>query len=216
MSNLSPDLLLRAYAVGVFPMADGAHSADIYWFDPEMRGILPLDKVHFPRRLLRTVRQGHYDVRVDSAFDEVIDACAQTAPGRLSTWINGDVKGACKSLADAGFAHSVECWKDGTLVGGLYGVAMGGAFFGESMFHRERDASKVALVHLVARLVYHGFALLDTQFVNHHLEQFGAIEIPREEYRKLLIKAMPINTQFADGSESLIMSKFLQSNSHTS
>ena len=165
MIRLTPEVLLRAYAVGIFPMAESAENTDLYWFDPEMRGILPLDRVHVPRRLRRTVRSGRFWVRVDTAFEEVIRTCAEPTERRPKAWINYQILDLYCALHRRGFAHSIEAWQDDRLVGGIYGVAPGGAFFGESMFSRVSDASKVALVHLVARLWYGGLSLLDTQFV---------------------------------------------------
>ena len=193
--KLTPELLLRTYAVGIFPMAEGADDPTVFWLDPDMRGVLPLDRFHVSRRLQRTVSRAPFDVRLDSAFDEVVAACAEPARGRPSTWINDEIATLYSGLARMGHAHSVECWKDGCLVGGLYGVTLGGAFFGESMFSRAADASKVALCHLVARLRRAGFLLLDTQFVTDHLAQFGALEIPREEYRERLAAALKLDTE---------------------
>jgi leucyl/phenylalanyl-tRNA--protein transferase len=184
--ELKPELLLRAYAVGIFPMAESRRDPEVHWIDPDHRGILPLDGFHVPRRLKRTVRKGFFDVRCDSAFDRVIEGCATPAPGRKETWINPIIEGLYGELHQMGFAHSVECWREDRLVGGLYGVSLGAAFFGESMFSRESDASKVALVHLVARLVKGGYQMLDTQFETPHLRQFGAVEIPRDLYRRRL------------------------------
>lgn len=192
MTEITPDLLLRAYAAGVFPMAESSDADDLFWVDPEMRGIIPLDEFHIPKRLARTVRAAPYAVTFDRDFKGVIDACASEQSGRGKTWINAPIKQLYTSLFEAGFAHSVECWQDEKLVGGLYGVALGGAFFGESMFHTARDASKIALVHLVARMKAGSYRLLDTQFVTDHLEQFGAIEVTRAEYQTLLAKAVPI------------------------
>lgn len=196
MVELSPTLLLRAYAAGVFPMAESATSTEIYWFDPKVRGILPLDGFHVPRRLRRTIRQERFAVTIDRAFPEVVAGCAAPADDRQSTWINAEIRDQYGELHRLGFAHSVECWLDGRLVGGAYGVALGGAFFGESMFSRVTDASKVALVHLVARLRRAGFRLLDTQFVTEHLTQFGAREIPRAHYRRLLERALAVTVDF--------------------
>ena len=193
--KLTPELLLRTYAVGIFPMAEGADDPAVFWLDPDMRGVLPLDRFHVSRRLQRTVARTPFDVRLDSAFDEVVAACAEPAPDRPTTWINDEIAGLYSGLAQMGHAHSVECWSDGCLVGGLYGVTLGGAFFGESMFSRSPDASKVALCHLVARLRRAGFTLLDTQFVTEHLAQFGALEIPREKYRERLAAALKIDTE---------------------
>ena len=189
---LTPDLLLAAYQAGVFPMADPG--GDIGWYAPDPRGVLPLDAFHVPKSLRRVVRQGRFTVRTDTAFREVMEACAAAAPGREDTWISRDIVRAYTALHRLGFAHSVECWQDGAdgpeLVGGLYGVALGGAFFGESMFHRATDASKVALVHLIERLRAGGYVLLDTQMTTSHLERFGAVEIPRAEYERRLAEAL--------------------------
>ncbi len=193
---LSPEVLLRAYAAGIFPMAEGAADKGVFWVDPHMRGILPLDAFHVPRRLRRTLRKQPFEVRVNTAFERVIGECAAPAPGRRSTWISKLIREAYTRLHERGYAHSVECWKDGELVGGLYGVSLGAAFFGESMFSRVRDASKVALVHLVARLNAGGFRLLDTQFVTDHLRRFGAVEIPRYEYHLLLDSALRASADF--------------------
>jgi leucyl/phenylalanyl-tRNA--protein transferase len=194
--ELTPDDLLRAYASGLFPMAERRDDPDLYLFDPEVRGIIPLDCFHVPRRLARRVRQGRFDLRVDSAFAAVIEACAEARPGRRETWINRKILALYGALFERGAAHSVESWRDGRLVGGLYGVVLGGAFFGESMFSRETDASKVALVHLIERLRRGGFSLLDTQFLTPHLESFGSIEIPRDEYHGRLRQALDIDAKF--------------------
>jgi leucyl/phenylalanyl-tRNA---protein transferase len=216
MTGLTAQLLLRAYAAGIFPMAESAESEELYWFDPEQRGILPLDAMHVPRRLRRTVRQGRFDVRIDSDFPAVIQGCAEATEDRPKTWINREIMRLYSTLYDLGFAHSVESWLDGRLVGGLYGVALGGAFFGESMFSREADASKVALVHLVARLRYTGFILLDTQFVTEHLSQFGATEIPRMAYRAQLARALKIAPDFTGPREDEVIQAYLQSITQTS
>ncbi|WP_051340213.1 leucyl/phenylalanyl-tRNA--protein transferase [Azospirillum halopraeferens] len=197
MIELNAQLLLRAYAAGIFPMAESAESPELYWFDPERRGILPLDAFHVPRTLRRTVRRGGFEVRVDTDFAAVIRACAEPTAERPKTWINADIVRLYCELHAAGFAHSVECRRDGRLAGGLYGVSLGSAFFGESMFSRETDASKVALVHLVARLRAAGYTLLDTQFVTDHLSRFGAVEIPRAEYRRRLAAALSRTADFA-------------------
>ena len=186
--RLDPHQLLYAYAQGIFPMAH--EDGNIYWYDPDPRAILPLDQFHVPRRLARTVRQEPFDLRVDTAFREVIEACAAPAPGRESTWISADIVEAYDRLHGLSFAHSVEAWQDGRLVGGLYGVAINSFFAGESMFSRERDASKVTLVHLVERLTAKGFLLLDIQFLTAHFRQFGAKEIPRRDYKTLLAQAL--------------------------
>lgn len=187
---LTPELLLRAYAYGVFPMAESRDSDELYWIDPQLRGILPIDDFHVPKRLKRTIRQGKFEVRIDCAFEEVIDGCAEAREGRENTWINEPIRRLYTALFDMGFAHSVETWRDGRLVGGLYGVAIGGAYFGESMFSRERDASKVALVYLTARLKRGRYTLVDTQFVTDHLKRFGAHEIPRGTYHVRLQEAL--------------------------
>lgn len=190
MTEITPDLLLRAYAHGLFPMADDAESEDLFWLDPPMRGVLPLDGFVIPRRLRRTVRRGRFELRFDTAFDEVMRACAAPAPDRPKTWINDRILALYTALHAIGHAHSVECWADGKLAGGLYGVALGGAFFGESMFSRATDASKVALVHLVAALREGGFTLLDTQFTTPHLARFGGREIPQADYKAQLARAL--------------------------
>jgi leucyl/phenylalanyl-tRNA---protein transferase len=190
MVEVTPELLLRAYRAGLFPMAETRRGNRLYWLDPEKRGVLPLDGFHMPRRLLRTVRSRVFEVSSDRDFPMVIAACAASAPGREDTWINRDIERLFGELNAAGHAHSVECRLDGVLVGGLYGVSLGAAFFGESMFSTARDASKVALVHLVARLRAGGYRLLDTQFTTTHLEQFGTEEVPRETYKRLLAAAV--------------------------
>jgi leucyl/phenylalanyl-tRNA--protein transferase len=188
--QITPELVLRAYRAGLFPMAETRDGDRLYWLDPEMRGVLPLDGFHLPRRLMRTALSGAFEVTVDRDFRAVIAACAEPAPGRNDTWINPLIERLFTALHESGDAHSVECRRDGALVGGLYGVVLGGAFFGESMFSRATDASKVALVHLVARLRMGGFKLLDTQFVTVHLTQFGVVEIPRAVYRERLADAL--------------------------
>jgi leucyl/phenylalanyl-tRNA--protein transferase len=188
--QITPELLLRAYRAGLFPMAESRSAGQLYWLDPEQRGILPLDGFHLSRRLTRTVLSGEFRVTADADFAATIAHCAAPAPGREDSWINPEIEGLFTALHRQGHGHSIEVWQGDTLVGGLYGVAQGGAFFGESMFSRARDASKVALVHLVARLRLGGFALLDTQFVTGHLSQFGAVEIPRALYRQRLAQAL--------------------------
>ena len=188
--EITPDLLVRAYRAGFFPMAETREADRLYWLDPEQRGILPLDGFHLPRRLLRTVESEGFTVTADRDFAGVIAACAEPAPGREDTWINPQIEALFTELHRRGVAHSVESWQGGVLVGGLYGVALGGAFFGESMFSRATDASKVALVHLVARLRLGGFTLLDTQFVTSHLTRFGAVEVPRDRYKQMLAAAL--------------------------
>ena len=194
---LTPDLLLYGYVRGVFPMADPDQDDALYWYAPDPRGVLPLDGFLVSRNLRRLVRQGRFEVTTDRAFEAVMRACAAPAAGRETTWISPEIVEAYTALHRLGAAHSVECWRDGALVGGLYGVAIGGAFFGESMFHRERDASKVALVHLVRHLRAGGFTLLDVQFVTPHLAQFGAVEIPRPAYLRLLDAAIDVEAAWA-------------------
>lgn len=191
--EITTELLLNAYASGYFPMADDRDAKELYWFSPEERGILPLDTFHIPRSLQRFIRNCPYEVTFDKAFEQVIRACADVkSEKRDSTWINDQIIALYCELAKMGYAHSVECWKDGQLVGGLYGVALGGAFFGESMFSMAENASKVALVHLVERLRKLGYQLLDTQYVNEHLLQFGVKSISKAEYMKLLESALQI------------------------
>lgn len=192
---LTPELLIAAYTQGIFPMAEDDGS--IGWYEPTIRAIIPLDGFHAPRRLLRTVRSGRFTVRCDTAFEAVMRACAAPGRGRETTWISEELIAAYVALHQLGYAHSVECWREDRLVGGLYGVALGGLFAGESMFHRERDASKVALVHLVERLRRGGFVLLDSQYiVGDHMRQFGAIEISRAEYHRRLRAALRVPARF--------------------
>jgi leucyl/phenylalanyl-tRNA--protein transferase len=188
--EITPEVLLKAYACGIFPMAESAEDPTLYWIEPEQRGIIPLDRFHVPARLARTVRADVYTVRINHDFDGVLAGCAESRPGRARTWINNRIRSLYRKLHDIGHCHSVEAYKGGKLVGGLYGVNLGCAFFGESMFHRSRDASKVALVHLVARLKVGRFKLLDTQFVTDHLKIFGAIEVTRRQYSKALEAAL--------------------------
>jgi len=194
--RLTPDLLLAAYAQGVFPMAERRDDPSLYWISPEERGIIPLDGFHISRRLARTVRSDRFEVRIDTVFADVMRACAEPSPGREDTWINDEILGAYTALHARGHAHSVECWREGELVGGLYGVSLGAAFFGESMFTRERDASKVALVHLVARLIRSSFSLLDAQFMTEHLARFGAVAIARTDYMGRLAAAVAAKAEF--------------------
>ena len=214
--KLKPELLLRAYAVGIFPMAESRRDDEIHWIDPELRGILPLDGLHVPRRLRRTIRQRPFEVRIDSDFAGVIQACATPAADRRDTWINSPIEQLYTDLHNMGFAHSVECWRDGELVGGLYGVSLGAAFFGESMFSREKDASKVALVYLVQLLLQGGYQLLDTQFQTPHLSRFGVIEISRDQYRARLSRAVQSHAQFPLEVSEEAMEAFLQSITQTS
>ncbi len=190
MSKLTTEVLLRAYSMGLFPMAERRDDPTLYWIDPEKRGILPLDGFHISRRLRKIVRAETLEVRCDTAFAAVIEACAEPGRGREESWINAEIIALYCELHMMGRAHSVECWQDGALVGGLYGVSLGAAFFGESMFSRVSDASKVALVHLLARLRAGGFSLLDVQFVTPHLARFGAVEVHRAGYRQMLADAL--------------------------
>ena len=201
-SEISPELMLRAYAAGIFPMAKSKFAETVFWVDPRERGILPLDKFHIPKSLRKTVRQNRFDIRCDHAFSKTLEECGRSTPGRRDTWINADIERCVNELHAMGFAHSVECWQDGKLVGGLYGISIGSAFFGESMFSRVADASKVALVHLVARLKLGGFRLLDTQFVTDHLQRFGVIEIPTRDYLVLLEDALKYQAVFPVGAHS--------------
>jgi leucyl/phenylalanyl-tRNA--protein transferase len=190
MPALTPDLLLCAYASGLFPMANDRHDPTIHWIDPKRRGVLPLERFHQPKSLRKVIRRGQFEIRVDSAFDQVIEACAEVRPERPRTWLNDELIALYGALHRRGYAHSVESWVEGQLVGGLYGVSLGAAFFGESMFTRRRDASKVALVALAERLRAGGYRLLDTQFVTDHLRQFGAVEMTREQYHRELRRAL--------------------------
>src|SRR5260221_9830824 len=190
--QITPGMLLRAYAIGIFPMAESRDDPDLYWIDPERRGILPLDTFHVARSLRRRLRQSPFETRIDFDFAATVEACAEPTADRPDSWINEEIRRLSQALHEQGFAHSVETWLDGQLVGGLYGVALGGAFFGESMFSRVTDASKVALAHLVARLRLGGFRVLDTQFVTEHLQQFGAVEISRAQYHRRLTAALQV------------------------
>lgn len=194
--EITPQVLLKAYTCGIFPMAESADDPALYWIEPQHRGILPLDNVHVPRRLARTLRTTDLVIKVDSDVEAVIDGCAASRPGRRSTWINERIRALYCELFELGHCHTVEAWLEGELVGGLYGVALNGAFFGESMFSCVRDASKITLVHLAARLAYGGFTLLDTQFVTDHLRQFGTVELDREEFHRLLETSLDIDADF--------------------
>ena len=214
MTELTPDLLLRAYTIGLFPMAETAEDPELFWVDPERRGVIPLEAFHVPRSLRKAVRRGRFEVRIDSDFFGVLDGCAEISSKRRATWINSEIVRLYGDLHRRGFAHSVECWRDGRMAGGLYGVALGGAFFGESMFSRETDASKVALVHLVVRLIRGGFSLLDTQFVTPHLARFGAVEITRASYRRQLARAIEVRARFhnaLDAESEAILGSLLTS-----
>jgi leucyl/phenylalanyl-tRNA--protein transferase len=194
--RLTPEILLSAYAAGIFPMAESADDPELFWVDPQRRGILPLDTFHVPRRLRRVVRHGGFEIRCDSAFEAVMRGCAETTEKRPNTWINDKIMRLYEALFARGAAHSVEAWRDGVLAGGLYGVSLGAAFFGESMFSRITDASKVALVHLAARLRLGGYRLLDTQFLTPHLARFGGVEITRARYHRLLAEALAYRASF--------------------
>jgi leucyl/phenylalanyl-tRNA---protein transferase len=194
--EITPQVLLKAYSCGIFPMAESADDPALYWIEPQARGILPLDAIHVPRRLAKSIRQGVFEVRINSDFGAVIDGCAASKAGRRSTWINARIRSLYGALFDQGHCHTVETWLNGRMVGGLYGVALGGAFFGESMFSTARDASKVALVYLCARLAFGRFSLLDTQFVTDHLRQFGTVEVERHEFHRLLEPALTLRADF--------------------
>ena len=217
---LTPQIILDAYSKGLFPMAENRRDKQLFWIDPEVRGILPLDNFHIPRSLKKKIRNNPFEVRFDHNFAAVIRACAQQKPKRRETWINDEIIELYTKLFCMRHAHSVECWQEEKLVGGLYGISIGGAFFGESMFSSERDSSKIALVHLVARLNLAGFTLLDTQFITDHLKQFGAIEISRVEYHKILNVALNLNVGFhlevSLDAEEGVLRRILQSKTQTS
>ena len=194
--RIPTDLLLKAYASGVFPMAESAGDPEVFWVRPETRGIIPLEAFHTPKSLKKTIRKHPFDIRFDFDFEATIDGCAEKREERRSTWINAPIREAYVELYRRGHCHSVEAWRDGRLAGGLYGVSLGRAFFGESMFSRERDASKICLVHLVERLNERRFTLLDTQFTTEHLKRFGAVDVPRRKYEKLLAKTLEGEAQF--------------------
>ncbi len=194
--EITPQVLLKAYTCGIFPMAESADDPQLYWIEPQARGVLPLDSMTVPKRLQRTIRQEPYEIRVDSDFDGVIAGCAASRPGRRTTWINERIRKLYRELHRLGYCHTVEAWHEGQLVGGLYGVALGGAFFGESMFSEMRDASKIALVYLCARLIHGRFVMLDTQFVTDHLKQFGTIEVERAEFHRQLERALRTEGDF--------------------
>src|SRR5437588_9286308 len=195
--EITPEVLLKAYACGIFPMAESADDPALYWIEPEKRGVIPLERFHMPNRLARTVRSDRFSVTVDRDFDGVLEGCAAAQPARPRTWINARIRVLYHKLYERRHCHSLEVYEGDNLVGGLYGVTLGHAFSGESMFHRARDASKVSLVHLIARLKAGGFKLLDTQFVTDHLRTFGAIEVPRRQYHKLLEGALTGEGDFA-------------------
>lgn len=192
--SITPELLLRAYSIGMFPMSESADDPELFWVEPELRGIIPLDGFHVSKSLQKAIRKAPFDIRFDTAFDQVVSKCAEAAEDRPSTWINQQIKDLYGALHRLGHAHSVEAWEGDELVGGLYGVTLGSAYFGESMFSRRTNASKICLVHLVERLRERGFTLLDTQFTTEHLKTFGAVDIPKEAYGLLLDKAMESET----------------------
>lgn len=213
--TITPELLLRAYACGIFPMAESADDPSIHWVDPLRRGVLLPGRFHAPRSLRKTIRRQPFDIRFDTAFPAVVDACAEPGPGRPETWINRTIRDLYLTLHRMGHAHSVEAWSQGELVGGLYGVSLGGAFFGESMFSRRTDASKVALCYLWDQLMRSGFGLLDTQFLTDHLARFGTEEIPRRRYLQLLEENVPLQRSFHSAGAGTVES-VLQSVSQTS
>ena len=218
MNDITPELLLHAYSIGVFPMAESQDASEVFFVDPERRGIIPLNSFHVPKNVKKIIRKKKFTITYDSAFQSVLNGCALTGKkNRQDTWINYKIKELYLALLERGFCHSVEVWSEARLVGGLYGVALGAAFFGESMFSEVSNASKVALVYLVARLKSDGFTLLDTQFNTEHLMQFGAIEIDRKEYQTQLHAALSIKGHFNSSSEGLDwIDNFLQSNTQTS
>ncbi|MCB1438369.1 MAG: leucyl/phenylalanyl-tRNA--protein transferase [Nitratireductor sp.] len=214
MFEITPQVLLKAYACGIFPMAESADDPGLFWVEPEMRGVLPLDQFHIPKSLRKIMKRNPFEVRIDTSFEAVVSGCATGTGERSKTWINKRIRRLYSELHKAGHAHSVECWSDGELAGGLYGVKLGAAFFGESMFTRKTDASKVALVHLVHRLKEGGFLLLDTQFITSHLARFGAVEIPRAEYSVMLEEAVQAEADFnpylGGGTSDSILQSFSQ------
>lgn len=214
--SFGPLELLDCYARGVFPMGEAADDPRLFIVDPDIRGVLPLDRIHVPRRLRRTVKSELFEVRINTAFSSVIAACAEPSEGRTETWINAPILNLYSTLHRMGHAHSLECWRNNQLVGGLYGVSLKGAFFGESMFSRERDASKVALVHLAGRLIAGGYRLLDTQFTTAHLEQFGVEEVPRNAFKERLDAAMEVDADFTLGGRDLSAQDVLQLITQTS
>ncbi|WP_305987464.1 leucyl/phenylalanyl-tRNA--protein transferase [Roseibium sp. MMSF_3544] len=194
--EITPQVLLKAYACGLFPMAESADDPGLFWLEPEHRGILPFNNFHLPRRLRRTIRSDVFEIRVSTDFQGIIDGCAEPMPGRQKTWINREIRRLYGELFDMGYCHTVEAWQEGELVGGLYGVSLNGAFFGESMFTFRTDASKVCLAHLVARLIVGGYSLLDTQFVTDHLSKFGTLEVSQADYNKRLGEALKLETDY--------------------
>ena len=217
--RLNTELVLNAYRAGLFPMAENSNTSEVFWVDPEVRGIIPLDKFHISRSLKKLLRKKPYSIKFNYNFEQVIQACAEQSERRNETWINQTIIAAYSELFKQKCAHTVECWVDGVLAGGLYGLTIGGAFFGESMFSKRPNASKIALVYLVDRLFERDFVLLDTQFLTQHLKNFGAIEIKREKYIKLLSSAVSLDRSF-HGREPIDeesgLSRILQSNTQTS
>ncbi|MEQ8733532.1 MAG: leucyl/phenylalanyl-tRNA--protein transferase [Rhodospirillaceae bacterium] len=218
MTQITPELLLKAYAFGVFPMAKSRHDQDVYWVQPKERGIIPLVDFHIPKSLRKALRRSAFTVRIDTAFDEVISGCAESSSDREDTWINQKIVELFSDLFEAGLAHSVEVWDDDELVGGLYGLTMGAVFFGESMFTRRDNASKIALCYLVALMKTGGYLLLDTQFITEHLKQFGAIEISHEDYMQQLGAALKKMARFGPIPDQSEIERLLfsQSKTHTS
>lgn len=218
MSKITTELIIAAYSQGVFPMAEKATSTDVYWVDPEMRGIIPLDKFHLSKKLSQNIRKRKFEIRVDTDFDQVIRGCAASyaTAKREETWINNQIITLYGKLFEQGIVHTIESWQNNKLVGGLYGLSLGGAFCGESMFHTVTDASKVALAYLVARLKVGNYKLLDTQFITSHLSQFGAMEIPRHDYKMRLKEALKIKTDFYSLTSDASPETILQSLTQTS
>ena len=218
--NITPDVILRAYMLGVFPMAETKESKEIFWVDPESRGMLPFENFHIPKSLVKTVKKEKFTIHIDKDFRGVMENCRATRPDRLNSWINDEILNLYCNLAERGHAHSVEAWlndgKEDRLVGGLYGVSIGAAFFGESMFSFETDASKVALVYLIARLKYGGYTMLDTQFTTEHLSRFGAIEVPRGRYHTYLQDALEQPADFYSLPISTSSASILQLSGHKS
>lgn len=211
MLEITPEVLLKAYSCGIFPMAESADDPQLFWIEPQARGLLPLDSITVPRRLARTMRKQPFEIRVDHDFEGVINGCAAAKPGRTSTWINDRIRSLYGDLFQMGHCHTIETWSaDGELVGGLYGVALGGAFFGESMFSTQRDASKIALIYLCARLIHGGFVMLDTQFVTEHLRQFGAIEIDRIQFQVELERALAVDGDFSALADDVPVDQILE------
>jgi len=214
--TIEPEFLLEAYACGLFPMAEDRDDPAIHWIEPKHRGIIPLDKFHIPKRLRRTLRNNSHQISVDKKFCEVIRACSESSQSRENTWINKPIENLYVTLFNMGYAHSVETYKDGKLVGGLYGVALGGVFFGESMFSRTSDSSKLALCHLSARLLKSKFKLFDVQFITNHLKQFGAVEITQNDYKKLLFNAVNNEIVFQSNLSFIELNEFIQSTTQIS